>query len=424
MANPKPIQTTPTPRHTVSERKLQTPSGAGIYLSVPYCRQKCTYCNFASAVRPIAELPRYLNALQWEILRCRELWEEAGLPPQLPVAADSIYLGGGTPGLLNPAQLASLLHAVRTTFEIHREAEITLEASPENVTVENAAAWSSIGINRVSLGVQSMIMKELRAVGRTHTAARVAEAVVNLRSSGIDNISVDLIAGLPHQTAESWNATLQAVVDLEPTHLSVYMLEVDQDSSLGGELLRGGNRYGASVVPSDELVVELYTRAVERLADAGFLHYEISNFARPGGSSRHNEKYWMNIPYFGFGVDAHSFDGEHRWANVDSIASYLERRDQGLHPIQERKKLEPAEKLAERFFLGLRRRQGISLPMIESEFGDSFPEELRETIREYCDGGWLETAEGWLRLTDQGVLFSNEVFAGLLAGEAATGTGV
>ena len=394
-------------------------NAAGIYLSVPYCRQKCTYCNFASAARPIAELPRYLKALESEILHCSEIWEMAGLPLRGSIRADSVYLGGGTPGLLNAGQLSRLLDAVRTAMELAHEAEITLEASPENVTAESAPAWAACGINRVSLGVQSMITKELRAVGRMHTAASVAESIATLRQAGIGNISVDLIAGLPHQTAESWEATLETVLKLEPKHLSIYMLEVDQDSSLGSELLQGGSRYGASAVPSEELVVELYTRAVERLADAGFLHYEISNFSRPGCASRHNEKYWTQIPYFGFGVDAHSYDGECRWGNVDSITDYLERMDQGRQPIQERRKLGFGERLEERFFLGLRRRQGVSLPDICSEFGNSVCEPYRVKIRELCDTGWLEANGEWVRLTDRGVLFSNEVFAGLLLGETS-----
>jgi len=396
---------------------------AGIYLSIPYCRQKCSYCNFASAVRPMTELPQYVQSLESEIRHCRELWTKAGLPRHEHLTADSIYMGGGTPGLLTDSQMASLLHAVRTTFEIFPGAEITVEAGPENVTLERAAAWAACGINRISLGAQSMITKELRAVGRMHDAGSVAEAVAHLRRSGIENISLDLIAGLPHQTANSFEATLELVLDLEPKHLSVYMLEVDQDSSLGGELLRGGSRYGASAVPSEELVVELYLRAVERLKRSGFLHYEISNFARPGCASRQNEKYWTNLPYFGFGVDAHSYDGEHRWANVDSITDYLNRLEQGAGAAQECRQLSPAEKLEERFFLGLRRRQGIRLSAIYSEWGDTARESYQGRIRELCACGWLEENGDWLRLTDSGVLFSNDVFSELLAQATTVRTG-
>ena len=406
----------PASFRTASDSARHETSDCGIYLSIPYCRQKCTYCNFASAVRPLAELPQYLRALESEILRCADIWERAGLPPQVPASADSIYLGGGTPGLLTADQLSHLMNALRSTFTVDPAAEITLEASPENATRERAAAWAACGINRVSLGVQSLVTRELRAVGRMHTAATVADSLATLRQSGIVNISVDLIAGLPHQTSESWEATLQCVLELAPPHLSVYMLEVDEDSSLGGELLQGGNRYGTSAVPSDELVVEFYTRTLESFANAGFLHYEISNFARPGFASRHNEKYWTGIPYYGFGVDAHSYDGERRWANVDSIAGYLDRMERNLDPIQEHSALEPLQKLEERFFLGLRRRQGILLSSAFAEMQDAVRTRFQHRIDSFCDAGWLEKEGEFLRLTDRGVLFSNEVFAGFLAG--------
>ena len=255
---------------------------AGIYISVPYCRQKCTYCNFASAARPMSELPRYLAALEMEIASCRELWRQAGLPLLGAGAVDSIYMGGGTPGLLTGAQMVSLLGVVRRTFAVTPDAEITIEASPENVTTESAAAWSACGIHRVSLGVQSMVTRELRAVGRMHDGATVARAFGFLRDAKIKNISVDLIAGLPHKTCESWEETLNAVLALAPPHISVYMLEIDEDSRLGGELLAGGARYGAAAVPPEEQVVEFYTAAIEGLAAAGLPQYEISNFARPG----------------------------------------------------------------------------------------------------------------------------------------------
>lgn len=387
----------------------------GIYLSVPYCRQKCTYCNFASAARPIAELPRYVGALESEILHAHEIWEAVGVTPCLPRPADSIYLGGGTPGLLEADQLGSLFQALRSTFVIDPAAEITLEASPENSSPERFAAWLACGINRISLGVQSMVTKELRAVGRMHTAASVGESVSALRSAGIDNISVDLIAGLPHQTSASWEATLQGVLELAPSHLSVYMLEVDEDSSLGGELLRGGSRYAAAAVPSDELVVELYTRALELLARAGYQHYEISNFALPGRESRHNVKYWTRVPYFGFGVEAHSYDGVHRWANTDSLSEYMDCMERKTCPVREFRKLEPMQRLEEMFFLGLRRRQGILLGEIFAQLPEIFRDRYRKKIRAFTHAGWLESHDDRLWLTDQGVLFSNEVFAGFLA---------
>ncbi|OFW02232.1 MAG: hypothetical protein A3G20_02655 [Acidobacteria bacterium RIFCSPLOWO2_12_FULL_59_11] len=388
---------------------------AGIYLSIPFCRQKCTYCNFASDAYSISLLSPYLRFLQTEIRQRADFWAQAEIPASPDARADTIYLGGGTPGLLSGEQLAGLFEAVRSAFQVEERAEITLEASPENVTVEKAAAWVACGVNRVSLGVQSMIRQELRAVGRLHSAETVAQAFAALRNAGIENISVDLIAGLPDQTEQSFEASLRALLVLDPTHFSIYMLEVDDDSRLGREILESGSRYRASSVPSEERVVGLYCAAMALLRQAGFHHYEISNFARPGHMSRHNQKYWTNIPYFGFGVEAHSYDGERRWADTDSLSLYLERMQQGQPPITELRTLALQEKFEERIFLGLRQRQGISLSRLQSEFSADLCEMYGRQLREFSESGWVETAGDILRLTDQGLLFSNEVFAGFLS---------
>ena len=200
---------------------------AGIYISIPFCRQKCTYCNFASEVHPSTLLPRYVDSLIREIASRRELWSKSGIPPCEDAPVDSIYLGGGTPGLLDYEQMGNLLGAVRSSFPVEGGAEITIEASPENVTSASAAAWVANGINRVSLGVQYMVREEIRAVGRMHDAHTVAQAFSSLRAAVIENISADLIAGLPHQTAESWEASLRRLLELGPAHFSIYMLEVD-----------------------------------------------------------------------------------------------------------------------------------------------------------------------------------------------------
>ena len=400
---------------------------AGIYISIPFCRQKCSYCNFASDVHPLAMLPRYRNSLSSEITNRRELWKQAEIPSDDVIPVDTIYMGGGTPGLVDSDQLKSLLEAVRASFVFADQAEITIEASPENVIPANAASWAEMGINRVSLGVQSMVRSELRTVGRRHDVGTVARAFACLREAGIENISVDLIAGLPYQTAESWGASLQAVLELNPAHLSVYMLEVDEDSRLGREMLLNGHRYHALAVPSEDQVADFYCTAMEILRPAGFEHYEISNFARPGKASWHNQKYWTNSPYFGFGLDAHSYDGERRWANADTLTAYLEMRENNQSPIVELKKLTSREKLEERWFLGLRRREGISLSRLNSERIDeetgyrgtgrspcNIEQVFAEPIRGFCEAGWLEMDGDFLRLTDRGLLFSNEVFAGFL----------
>ena len=317
---------------------------AGVYLSVPFCRQKCSYCNFASDAHTAALLPRYLRALETEILHRPELWTKAQIPAYDDASVNSIYLGGGTPGMLAGEQLARLLHAVGQSFHLEGNAEVTLEASPENATAANAGGWAAAGINRVSLGVQSMAVEELRAVGRKQDAATVAAAFSALRSAGINNISADLIAGLPHQTLVSWQQSLRSLLDLQPDHVSVYLLEADEDSRLGREILAKGRRYHAADVPGEDMLAEFYALAIDFLRDAGLEQYEISNFCRPGRESRHNEKYWTGAPYFGFGIDAHSYDGTSRWANTESLDGYCDAAETLTPALAERSQLQRAGK--------------------------------------------------------------------------------
>ncbi len=303
---------------------------------------------------------------------------------------ETVYLGGGTPSILAIEDLRALL--VLIPGNPWREA--TMEAAPGTVTAEKARAWRDSGISRVSLGVQSFVDKEIRRTGRKHTAALVAREIAILRDAGIFNINIDLIAGLSGQTEASWRESLDWIERLAPPHVSVYMLEVDEDSRLGKEMLLGGVRYGASETPDEEQTAGFYETAVERLAALGIRRYEISNFARPGLESRHNLKYWRLEPYAGFGADAHSFDGHVRRQNPESVADYLAGR-----PAQET----AAQPEEERFFVGLRLMTGFR-PQ---------PEEWRRfavPIRRFLDAGLLATEDGVLRLTSRGVLLSNEVF--------------
>jgi oxygen-independent coproporphyrinogen-3 oxidase len=264
-----------------------------------------------------------------------------------------------------------------------------MEAAPGSITCEKAEAWRRAGINRVSLGVQSFVQRELARTGRKHTAEIVAAEVAVLRSAGVTNFNIDLIAGLPGQTAESWNESLAWVERLEAPHVSVYMLEVDEDSRLGAEVLALGKRYGAGDIPNDDAIAEFYETAVERLAAMGVARYEISNFAKPGYESRHNLKYWLREPYLGFGADAHSFDGEYRWSNVESATEYVK--------CTGHRERTPADAVGERVFLGLRLDCGIEL---------TDDANIQRFVRE----GLLEEAGSRVRLTPRGVLLSNEVF--------------
>jgi oxygen-independent coproporphyrinogen-3 oxidase len=359
----------------------------GVYISYPFCAQKCTYCNFASGVFPRELEPAYVNALAAEIAAHGWNWQP-----------ETVYLGGGTPSGMLTGDLDRILAAVP---ERRHWKEATIEVAPGTITSERAAQWTSAGINRTSLGVQSFVQRELARTGRKHTAEIVEREVAVLRAAGLTNINVDLIAGLPGQTRASWLESLQWVERLQPPHVSVYMLEIDEDSRLGSEVLLNGKRYGAPDVPSDELTAELYETAVAELARMGIERYEISNFARPGFESQHNLKYWRLEPYAGFGADAHSFDGAVRSQNIESPGEYVASIQSGTSAcIGET----PANRAEERFFVGLRLTQGVLLQ----------PDEwlkFERPIQRFIADGLLARDCERLSLTDRGVLFSNEVFA-------------
>jgi oxygen-independent coproporphyrinogen III oxidase len=352
---------------------------AGVYLSYPFCAQKCTYCNFASGVFPAEEARRYVAALGRELRSHRWEW-----------TPETVYLGGGTPSMLPLEDLAALLELV--PGQPWREA--TIEAAPGTVSAERASAWKDCGITRVSLGVQSFVETEIRRTGRRHTAQIVEREMCILRESGLNNVNVDLIAGLAGQTPASWAESLDWIERLRPSHVSVYMLEVDEDSRLGKEILLGGTRFGAADAPGDEQIAEFYETAVERLARLGIARYEISNFAWPGCESRHNLKYWRLEPYAGFGADAHSFDGRTRRRNPETVREYLEGR-----PVEST----PACLEEERFFVGLRLAEGIEPETAEWR-------RYETPIRRFLDDGLLEFDGQRLRLSGRGVLLSNEVF--------------
>jgi oxygen-independent coproporphyrinogen-3 oxidase len=366
---------------------------AGVYISYPFCAQKCTYCNFASGVFPRELETKYLDTLLDELRGTQWNWTPA-----------TIYLGGGTPSQMDVAALAALLHAIPGK----PWPESTMEAAPGTIAIQTATAWARAGINRVSLGVQSFVARELARTGRKHTAEIVEGDVAVLRDAGITNINIDLISGLPGQTRASWDESLAWVERIGAPHVSVYMLEVDEDSRLGRELLFHGTRYGASDVPGDDQIAEFYEVAVDRLASMGIARYEISNFARPGFESRHNLKYWQREPYLGFGADAHSFDGDCRWSNVESAAEYVEQPSA--------KERSPADPLAEKYFLGLRLAEGIADEAGQCDEPGPFAAAIERHVRD----GLLERVAGRLRLTPRGVMLSNEVFAEFVGEPAHT----
>ena len=276
----------------------------GIYISIPFCRSKCTYCNFASGVYPASDHARYVSRLV-ENLRAARPWAEQ-MRAELPHRVDTVYLGGGTPSLLAPELIARLFVALRAEFDLDPDAEITVECAPGQLGDETLDALVAAGVNRVSLGAQSFIDREAAVSGRLHSRAAVLNDIARLRAAGIVNLNVDLIAGLAGQTLASWDESLAVLADSGVPHASVYMLEVDQDSRLGREMLAHGTRYHAELVPTDDAIAQMYTAAIDRLGQAGLEQYEISNFSRPGFHSSHNLRYWQRRPYLGLGLDASS----------------------------------------------------------------------------------------------------------------------
>ena len=388
----------------------------GIYISVPFCRTKCSYCNFASDVFSRAVFGRYVDRVCADIENSSQIAAEMG--GQIERAVDSIYLGGGTPTVLKIAQLERVFAAGRNHFDIQPEAEITVECAPGTLSDAMLESLLRCGVNRVSLGAQSFVDQEAASVGRQHKRLTVLNDIARLRAAGIANINVDLIAGLPHQTAESWEFSLAEVIATGVPHVSVYMLEVDEESRLGSEVLAGGTRYHAHFVPKEEAVADFYLTACERLRLSEIVQYEISNFARPGFRSRHNLKYWMRQPYLGFGVDAHSMlpsvapplDAI-RFARADSLEQYVGSGNLNRTPVTERAALE------ESFFLGLRLNEGINLKKLAAKFGDEAFQGLGATVTELVIGGLIEREGNTIRLTAQGCLLSNEVFERFLVAD-------
>lgn len=380
----------------------------GLYISVPFCKTKCSYCNFASDVSSRTVFERYVAAVSAEIGHATQTADQMG--GSLGRAVDTIYFGGGTPTLLNGTQLERVFVTIRQNFDVLTGAEVTVECAPGTLTSSGVESLQRCGVNRVSLGVQSFDDKETASVGRLHKHATAIDDIARLRSAGISNVNVDLIAGLPHQTADSWEASLDQVISLDVPHASIYMLEVDEDSRLGRELIAGGQKYHAHFVPNEDLTADMYEIATERLNAGGIQQYEISNFARAGFESRHNLKYWTRQPYLGFGVDAHSMlcsaapDSAVRFSNCDSLEKYL------AGAAKERTPLSSEDALQESFFLGLRLNRGVDLDVVKLEFGKNQVSAYNQSILDLRNAGLIEKDAANIRLTFRGRMLSNEVF--------------
>ena len=448
----------------------------GVYIQVPFCQTKCTYCNFHTGVVSAGRFAPYAEAVCREIREHAALLRSAGvewgeeLEPvsqvlqaaslrtsgvETPECADScdtaeeaagkgskafpqglkpkegralvvgakaptpctseetvvdtVYIGGGTPSLLEPRLLADMLRAVREMFVCAWE-EVTLEADPETIEAEKAAQWAAAGITRISLGTQSFADGELKAAGRLHRREDIYRALPILRAAGIGNISFDLIAGLPKQSRESWLASLYELVELSPEHVSVYIMEIDEGSRLGLEVLQGGVRYSARDLPSEDEMAEFYENAQAILKAAGYKQYEISNWAKPGYASRHNLKYWRREAYLGFGAGAHSFCGTQRWANMHAAAAYVAAISAGRSAAESAERVTREQALEEELFLGLRQLRGIDLPRIQREYSVN----LEEKVSRLASAGMIEREGELVRLAAGKLSISNEVIVELL----------
>lgn len=367
---------------------------AGVYIHIPFCISRCSYCDFATDVyRDIETVERYVAALVSEICQFKPVGQNI----------DTIYFGGGTPSLLRPPQVERILTAVYDRFFVDRGSEVTMEMNPATVTPDSLNAYKRLGVNRASFGVQTFNDRALRLLARGHDANDARQTYQMLRDAGFENVSFDLIAGLPGQRLDEWKRNLDEAIGLSPEHLSLYLLEVHEGTPLAEQV-----RSGRQPKPDDDLAGEMYTAMCERLTAAGFEQYEISNFAKPGFESRHNTKYWRLDPVYGFGVSAHSFDGRERYANERHTNRYLELVESARSAEVLR---QPTEEMSEFLFLGLRMNEGIDAADFEKRFKVRFAERYCLEITELKGLGLMSDSGGAIRLTDRGRLYSNEVFA-------------
>jgi oxygen-independent coproporphyrinogen III oxidase len=403
----------------------------GVYLSIPFCKAKCTFCNFASGAFGAERMQQYVDRLCGEIRNAHAGAQKIGA--SLPRPVDTIYFGGGTPSLLSAQQFRRIFQDLRSEFDLAMHAEITLECAPGQLADETLDELLRQGMNRISFGVQSFVDQEAAAVGRLHTREQCEAEIARVRAAGVREINVDLIAGLPHQTEQSWWYSVERAIASGVPHISVYLLEVDEDSRLGREMLEQGSRYSAAAVPDEDRAAEWYQQACDLLGEAGVQQYEISNFARPGHRSRHNLKYWRRQPYIGFGLDAHSMlltdEDAVRFANTSDLDRYLGQTS-ASNPLRlldleqdatdgEVDIVGRSEAFEESLFLGLRLNEGVNLNALRRRFGESLLQDAMPALVEVRDAGLLEMDFDTIRLTPQGRLVSNEVFSRLLIPSAA-----
>ncbi|HRH40976.1 MAG TPA: radical SAM family heme chaperone HemW [Pyrinomonadaceae bacterium] len=372
---------------------------AGIYIHIPFCKSRCSYCDFATDVyRNNDAVERYVSALCLEIQNSKF---------KIQNSVETIYFGGGTPSLLSPQQLEKILTVLNQTFSIVPKIEFTLEMNPATVTLEKLQEVKSLGVNRASFGVQTFDDRALKLLARGHDANDARKTFQLLRQANFDNISFDLIAGLPNQTLQNWEDNLNQALELEPEHLSLYLLEIHEATPLAEQI-----RSKRQPFPDEDLAAEMYELMLEKVVEFGYQQYEISNFSKPNFESKHNSKYWFCEPVFAFGVSAHSFDGKQtRWANERDTNKYVQMIENGASPIVEKNVLEAMQVAGEFAFLNLRLTKGLNLKEYKKRFGIDLLSKFAEDLKHLEEAELIEFENDQLKLTKKGMVYSNEVFA-------------
>ncbi|HEX3642082.1 MAG TPA: radical SAM family heme chaperone HemW, partial [Ktedonobacteraceae bacterium] len=367
---------------------------------------RCYYCDFNTYAGMLPMREPYVRALLTEISLAGQM---AQLTDGSPRRSRTIFFGGGTPSLLSVSQITRLLDACSSAFAIDKDAEITLEANPGTLDQEQLAGLRAAGINRLSMGAQTTDAGLLKALGRIHTPEEIYQAVHYAREAGFTSINLDFMFGLPEQTMDHWRKTLDDALNLHPEHLSLYSLIIEEDTPFFDWVHEG------RITPGDEdLCADMYEYADELLHKAGYINYEISNWALAGHQSRHNLTYWQNLPYIGMGAGAHSYFGERRFSNERNPSSYIKKLKARQMPETESETVEHLQAMSETAFLALRTAMGLHLPTFEERFGVPFAHFVGERLHTVTEAGLLECANGWLRLSKRGRLLGNEVFLRLL----------
>ncbi|MBM3781496.1 MAG: radical SAM family heme chaperone HemW [Acidobacteria bacterium] len=385
---------------TTADRAADELMPAGLYLHIPFCEAICHYCNFTRGVLDEAVKSAYVSALVTDISRA----------PERGAEVETIFLGGGTPSVLSPAELARILDACRGHFGVAHDAEVTLEANPESASLERLEGYRAAGVNRLSFGVQSLDDRELARLGRLHSAARARQAVDEARRAGFSNISLDLMLWLPEQRTDDWHRSVDAVIEVAPSHASMYLLEVYPNAPLREEMMRRQ----WSVAP-DEEAADMYLEGLSRFEAAGYRHYEISNVARPGFESRHNRLYWTGGHWLGFGCGAHSTWHGRRWRVMPGTGDYIRAVSESRPVRLDIRDVPPTEQLEEALFMGLRLTEGVDLQAIRERWGVDVLARYGDDLAPFLEEGLVQvTTSGRLRLTRNGMLVANEIMVAFI----------